>query len=238
MVESEEDVILFENQSLWKPPVSLTDCSSEYLKGNLIPYNLLENPFKKGKATSVSSEHESRIWSRLGILNTSKDVGSSSVGAPTSLDETSLYYAKSVPPIHSKRAIKRERRAQRKSKLSNWFDLPRGDFTKENQEDLEIIAKRHLLVPALHTRKEDGRKSYFQVGTVMDDPGSFYDRIPRKQRKKNLVDELLANAEYMRKQRRQYAALQKEKQDKRASVIRRKKQLKKAGKMKTVQIDE
>lgn len=32
----------------------------------------------------------------------------------------------------------------------------------------------------------------------MDDPGSFYDRIPRKQRKKNLVDELLANAEYMR----------------------------------------
>lgn len=54
-------------------------------------------------------------------------------------------------------------KAQKKSKLSNWFDLPRGDFSKENQEDLEIIAKRHVLVPALHTRKEDGRKSYFQV---------------------------------------------------------------------------
>ncbi|VDK35728.1 unnamed protein product [Taenia asiatica] len=233
----------FKTRCRWKPPVSLTDCSSEYLKDNPVPYNLLKNPFKKDKTGSVSLERENRIWSRLGMLNASKDtgstVGSSSVEAPSTPDNVSLYYARSVPPLHSKRAIKRERMAQRKSKLSNWFDLPRGDFSKENQEDLEVIAKRHILVPGLHIHKEDGRKSHFQVGTVMDDPGSFYDRIPRKQRKKNLVDELLANAEYMKRQRRLYAALQKEKQEKRASVLRRRKQqLKKAGKMKTVRIDK
>ncbi|VDM34765.1 unnamed protein product [Hydatigera taeniaeformis] len=187
---------------------------------------------------------ENRIWSRLGMLNDPKKNVSSTVGlpsleTPSTLGETSLYYANSVAPMQSKRAIKRERRAQKKSKLSNWFDLPRGDFSRENQEDLEIIAKRQILVPALHTRKEDGRKPYFQVGTVVDDPGSFYDRIPRKQRKKNLVDELLANAEYMRKQRRQYAALQKERQEKRASIHRKKKQqLKKARNMKTVKVGE
>ncbi|CDS37043.1 deoxynucleotidyltransferase terminal interacting [Echinococcus multilocularis] len=244
MEDEEEDFLLFENKNLWKPPVSLTDCSSEYLKDNPVPYNLLKNPFKKDKTGSVPAEYESRVWSRLGMLNAPEKVVRPAVGflsdaTPSTLDEANLYYARSVPPIRSKRAIKRERRSQKKSKLSNWFGLPRGDFSKENQEDLEVIAKRHILDPALHTRKEDGRKPYFQVGTVMDDPGSFYDRIPRKQRKKNLVDELLANAEYMKKQRRQYAILQKERQERRASVLRKKRQqLRKAGKIKTVEIED
>ncbi len=75
----------------------------------------------------------------------------------------SLYYAKSVPSLQSRREIKRERQAQKKAHLSKWFDLPRGDLTQENKEDLEIISKRRVLGLDLHTRKSDGRRTHFQV---------------------------------------------------------------------------
>jgi DNA-directed RNA polymerase subunit N (RpoN/RPB10) len=40
---------------------------------------------------------------------------------------------------------------------------------------------------------------FFQVGTVVDSHVDFYhDRVPKKERKKNLVDELMANADFQR----------------------------------------
>uniref|UniRef100_A0A5K3FW02 Fcf2 domain-containing protein n=1 Tax=Mesocestoides corti TaxID=53468 RepID=A0A5K3FW02_MESCO len=239
----EDDLVVFSGPRLWKPPVSLTDCSSEYLKDNPIPYYLLKNPFGKAKTKKISPAFEKQIWDGLGILNNPESkiemVDVVDLAPESITNIPSLYYAKSVPPIQSRREVKRERKALRKAKLSKWFDLPRGDLTQENKDDLEIISKRRVLGLDLHTRKADGRRTHFQVGTVVDDPGSFYDRIPRKQRKKNLVDELLANAEYMKKQRRQYAILQKAQQERRAAILRKKKQqLKKAGKTKTVEINE
>lgn len=39
----------------------------------------------------------------------------------------------------------------------------------------------------------------FQVGTVVDNPVDFYSsRIPKKQRKRTIVEELLADAEFRR----------------------------------------
>ncbi len=39
----------------------------------------------------------------------------------------------------------------------------------------------------------------FQVGTVVDSPVDFYSsRIPKKQRKRTMVEELLADAEFRR----------------------------------------
>ncbi|VDO92200.1 unnamed protein product [Schistosoma margrebowiei] len=88
--------------------------------------------------------------------------------------------------------------AERKSKLSNWFDLPRPDVTEEDRDDLELIRLRRAISSDTHVRRSDGKSAYFQRGVVVDDPGSFYDRLPRKQRGKTLVDELLANAEIMK----------------------------------------
>nr|CDS25670.1 deoxynucleotidyltransferase terminal interacting [Hymenolepis microstoma] len=241
-MDEEEDKILFSENSLWKPPINLSDCSSEYLKDNVIPYHLLKNPFKKEKCETVSEDYESRIWSRLGLLNdTDTKLITSAAGPSSSAHESSgpsLYYTRTINPILSKREIQRRRKSEKRSKLAEWFDLPRGDFSQENQEDREIVAMRNVLSSDLHTRKADGRRAHFHVGTVVDDPGSFYDRVPRKQRKKNLVDELLANAEYMKKQRRQYAKLQKEKQEKRAAAIRKmKQQQKRAGRTNRVEVD-
>ncbi|VDN96175.1 unnamed protein product [Rodentolepis nana] len=240
-MDAEEDQILFFENSLWKPPINLSDCSSEYLKDNVIPYHLLKNPFKKEKREHISEDYENRIWSRLGLLNDTDTRLITSDGPSSSTHEAcvpSLYYTKASNPILSKREIQRQRKLEKRSKLAGWFDLPRGDFNQENKDDREIVAMRNVLSSDLHTRKADGRRAHFHVGTIVDDPGSFYDRVPRKQRKKNLVDELLANAEYMKKQRRQYAKIQKEKQEKRAAALRKmKQQQKKAGRINRVEVD-
>ena len=38
----------------------------------------------------------------------------------------------------------------------------------------------------------------YQMGKVINGPSEFYSRIPKKQQKKSLVDELLADAEFKR----------------------------------------
>jgi len=50
-----------------------------------------------------------------------------------------------------------------------------------------------------------GLPKYFQIGTVVDSPYEFYsDRIPTKARKKTLVDELIADAEFRKYNKRKY----------------------------------
>lgn len=47
--------------------------------------------------------------------------------------------------------------------------------------------------------QEDSLWASFQVGTVLDSPADFYHaRIPKKERKKTIVEELLADSEFRR----------------------------------------
>lgn len=48
----------------------------------------------------------------------------------------------------------------------------------------------------------------FQIGQVIESPADFYhSRIPQKQRKKTLVDELLADAEFKNKCKKKYKTI-------------------------------
>ncbi|RTG88749.1 uncharacterized protein DC041_0006768, partial [Schistosoma bovis] len=180
----------------WKPPIKLSDCSSEYLQNCPVDYSLLENPFAS-KPDVYNAEQEAKLWQGLGILTTSTSVVDGE-----------------KPPSE----------AERKSKLSNWFDLPRPDVTEEDRDDLELIRLRRAISSDTHVRRSDGKSAYFQRGVVVDDPGSFYDRLPRKQRGKTLVDELLANAEIMKAQRKRYAKIARAMAEKRAAIKRKEQQ--------------
>lgn len=51
-----------------------------------------------------------------------------------------------------------------------------------------------------------------QVGKVLDSPADYYtDRVPQKARKSTLVDELMADAEFQRYNKRKYAEILEEK---------------------------
>ncbi|CAH8653516.1 unnamed protein product [Heterobilharzia americana] len=207
MDEAELSFIPHSTSYVWKPPIKLSDCSSEYLKACSVDYK----PY--------NAKQEAKLWQGLGVLKT--DTTEVQNEKPASENP---YYLTSVPGLHSKRELKRIRRAERKSKLSNWFDLPRPDVTEEDRDDLELIRLRRAISSDTHVRKSDGKSSYFQRGVVVDDPGSFYDRLPRKQRGKTLVDELLSNAEIMKVQRKRYAKIARAMAEKRAAVRRREQQ--------------
>ncbi|CAH8664017.1 unnamed protein product [Schistosoma margrebowiei] len=218
MDEEELSFIPYNTSYVWKPPIKLSDCSSEYLQNCPVDYSLLENPFTS-KPDVYDAEQEAKLWQGLGILTTS----TSEVNSEKPPSENP-YYLTAVPGLHSKRELKRIRRAERKSKLSNWFDLPRPDVTEEDRDDLELIRLRRAISSDTHVRRSDGKSAYFQRGVVVDDPGSFYDRLPRKQRGKTLVDELLANAEIMKAQRKRYAKIARAMAEKRAAIKRKEQQ--------------
>uniref|UniRef100_A0A915Q2N9 Fcf2 pre-rRNA processing C-terminal domain-containing protein n=1 Tax=Setaria digitata TaxID=48799 RepID=A0A915Q2N9_9BILA len=106
------------------------------------------------------------------------------------------------------RALKRERKMDReRTKGDDWYNLPAGEMTEERERDLEIIQMRDSLDSKARYRKNDRHvlPKYFQVGFVVETKADFYSsRIPKKLRKKTIVEELLADVDLQTKQRKKY----------------------------------
>ncbi|KAL1492076.1 hypothetical protein ABEB36_012571 [Hypothenemus hampei] len=138
----------------------------------------------------------------------------------------------SIPPYEvPKRRLQAERKKEReKTKGKNWFGLPATEMTEEVKRDLEIIQMRSVLDPKHFYKKNDLKvlPKYFQVGKVLDSPLEFYsNRLTKKERKKTLVDELLADAEFQKYNKRKYKEIMEEKQKTHYKSWRQAKRLKK-----------
>ncbi|XP_075012415.1 deoxynucleotidyltransferase terminal-interacting protein 2 isoform X1 [Calonectris borealis] len=108
-----------------------------------------------------------------------------------------------VPPFReSLHQLKKQRRAEReKTTGDGWFGMKAPEITSELKNDLKVLKMRASLDPKHFYKKNDrdGLPKYFQVGTVIDSPIDFYhSRIPKKQRKRTIVEELLADSEFRR----------------------------------------
>ncbi|XP_062992044.1 deoxynucleotidyltransferase terminal-interacting protein 2 [Elgaria multicarinata webbii] len=114
-----------------------------------------------------------------------------------------------IPPIReSIHQLKKQRRAERaKTTGDGWFGMKAPEMTDELKNDLKALKMRTAIDPKRFYKKNDreGPPKYFQVGTVVDSPADFYHaRIPKKERKKNIVEELLADSEFRRYNKRKY----------------------------------
>ncbi|KAH9395793.1 Deoxynucleotidyltransferase terminal-interacting protein 2 [Tyrophagus putrescentiae] len=104
-----------------------------------------------------------------------------------------------------------------KSRLPDWFDMPRvAEVTKDLEKDLAALQMRHVWNAKSFYKKsalegvggKDPTARYFQLGTVVEDKADFYaDRLPKRARKQTIVDELLADQEVRATQKRRMAAL-------------------------------
>ncbi|XP_029393994.1 deoxynucleotidyltransferase terminal-interacting protein 2 [Mus pahari] len=108
-----------------------------------------------------------------------------------------------VPPYsESKRQLQKQRRKERQKTAGNgWFGMKAPELTDELKNDLRALKMRAGMDPKRFYKKNDrdGFPKYFQVGTIVDNPADFYhSRIPKKQRKKTIVEELLADSEFRR----------------------------------------
>uniref|UniRef100_A0AAG5DJP1 Fcf2 pre-rRNA processing C-terminal domain-containing protein n=1 Tax=Anopheles atroparvus TaxID=41427 RepID=A0AAG5DJP1_ANOAO len=112
--------------------------------------------------------------------------------------------------------LKKLNRAERKkTKGRNWFDMAAPEITPEVSNELTLIKMRSVLDPKKVYGRVEKRKTpkYFEIGTVIESPLDHYnERGIKRSKKQSLVDELLADAEFQKYNKRKYAeALEKKK---------------------------
>ncbi|KAG8435557.1 hypothetical protein GDO86_013481 [Hymenochirus boettgeri] len=122
----------------------------------------------------------------------------------------------SVQPYkESLNQLKKQRKAEReKTTGRGWFDMKAPEMTEEIKNDLKALKMRRAMDPKRFYKKNDreGFPKYFQVGTIVDSPLDFYtSRIPKKQRKRTIVEELLADSEFRRYNKKKYKEISAEK---------------------------
>ena len=130
----------------------------------------------------------------------------------------------------SLRQKKRERRADKAStKGKGWFDMKAPELTEEQKNDLTVLKMRSALDPKRFYKNNDvqGLPKYVEFGTVIESPAEFYSsRIPKKQRKKSIVAELLADSDLKSYNKRKLEEIQEAKM-KETGVYKKVKRLKK-----------
>ncbi|KAF9412287.1 hypothetical protein HW555_009178 [Spodoptera exigua] len=115
----------------------------------------------------------------------------------------------------SKNKLKALRRKEReKTKGPGWFNLPAPEITEELKNDLQVLKMRSALDPKHFYKKNDMEvlPKYFQVGRIMDSAlDHVNERLTKKQRKRTMVDELLADAEFQKYNKKKYKEIVDEK---------------------------
>lgn len=92
----------------------------------------------------------------------------------------------------------------------DWYNIKSPELTEEVKRDLDILQMRNILDPKRFYKHNDRRAKpkHFQVGRIMDNAADFYSsRVPKKQRKGNLAEELLEDAQFQQYQKRKYNEL-------------------------------
>ncbi|KAJ2708534.1 dTDP-fucopyranose mutase [Coemansia spiralis] len=92
----------------------------------------------------------------------------------------------------------RERAREREQTAGKqWFGMKAPAMTPELKNDLRVLQLRNVLDPKRFYKKSTTAKGipkYFESGTIVEGPTEFYSgRLTKKERRSNLVDEVLAD---------------------------------------------
>ncbi|XP_043475344.1 deoxynucleotidyltransferase terminal-interacting protein 2 [Leptopilina heterotoma] len=131
--------------------------------------------------------------------------------------------------VSDKKLKERRKRQRDKTKGKQWFNLPAPEMTEEVKRDLEIIQMRSALDPKQFYKRNDMKTlpKYFQIGKVVDSPLDYYSgRMTNKERKRTIVDELMADAEFAKYNKRKYKEIIEEKNKRNYKAHRHAKRLK------------
>ncbi|KAJ1811708.1 rrna-processing protein fcf2 [Coemansia sp. RSA 2599] len=165
------------------------------------------NQTKKPQALAVSLKikPEIRDPSKM-LLKTNKATGMTRLNTETAYAEskgtagidTVIESKKPAPDPTAKRLSKKAAmEAKEQTAGKSWFGMKAPVLTDELKNDLRVLQLRNILDPKRFYKKSAGVQKipkYFEVGTVVEGATEFYSaRMTRKERKSNIVDELLAD---------------------------------------------
>ncbi|XP_013183347.2 deoxynucleotidyltransferase terminal-interacting protein 2 [Amyelois transitella] len=142
------------------------------------------------------------LKSKLGSVDVEKEMRKSILKPGIEKEHSLPGYNVSDKKLKALRKKERE-----KTKGPGWFNLPAPEITEELKNDLQILKMRSALDPKHFYKKNDMEvlPKYFQVGKVMDSPlDHVNERLTRKERKRTMVDELLADAEFQKYNKKKY----------------------------------
>ncbi|KAL5501411.1 EFM5 [Sanghuangporus vaninii] len=121
-----------------------------------------------------------------------------------------------------KLAKKEKKQLKKRTAGPQWFDLPAPDSAELPRlyREVEALRLRNAMDPKRFYRREPGEgkgikglPEYFAIGTIVTTSTPFGttsgDNLPRIERKRNLVDELVADSEAKRYAKRKFEDLQK-----------------------------
>ena len=140
-----------------------------------------------------------------------------------------------IKPKLGKRALARQKQQERsKTKGSDWFDMKAPEVTEEVKRDLEVLQMRNAIDPKKFYKKNDRNvlPKFFQVGQYIDGPLDRNTSNEKKSKKKSLVDELMADAEFKKYNKRKYTEIIEEKSKLQPKRFRGKSKSKKGNKAK------
>jgi len=123
------------------------------------------------------------------------------------LADSSDIYGRSSRPYSSAASQSSAQSAVTSGKA--WFDLPATAMTEEMKLDLRAVRMRGALDPKRFYKALDRPGKFVQLGTVVEGRDEFYtSRLARKERRTNLVEELLADTKTRAYTKRKYNAIQ------------------------------
>jgi len=151
-------------------------------------------------------------------LETNLDIKKSSRSKDSSDNQVAKLMKKSVLPPdmekekncpvfnQSKYSITKERKKQAQETAGpGWYNLPKTELTDEVKRDLQVLKMRKVLNTKQHYKREDSKAipKFFQMGTIIEGSHEYYSsRISKKERKRTMVDELLADSEFRKKNKK------------------------------------
>jgi hypothetical protein len=115
----------------------------------------------------------------------------------------------------------------------NWYNLPRTNLTPELKRDLQLLRMRDVLDPKRHYKKEGSKPQvpeFSQVGTIIEGPTEFFSaRLLNRDRKRTLVEEVLAGENASHRFKSKYDEIQAAKTSGKKAHYKKMKALRKNG---------
>eukprot|EP00002_Diphylleia_rotans_P018916 TRINITY_DN3657_c0_g1_i2.p1 TRINITY_DN3657_c0_g1~~TRINITY_DN3657_c0_g1_i2.p1 ORF type:complete len:203 (-),score=53.84 TRINITY_DN3657_c0_g1_i2:52-660(-) len=168
---------------------------------------------KKANRNKASKEIESVRGVKLSVLKETTSIISNAIQNQTAHEMAALAKKTTgltvrTPAISPKAAIKASYKG---AETKKWADMEETKITAEAKLDLQALKLRNYLDPKVHykTKEKHGLPTKFQIGTVVENAAEFYSaRIPKKQRKQTLLEELVADVEINQRLKKKFNQIQ------------------------------
>ncbi|CAG2212780.1 Deoxynucleotidyltransferase terminal-interacting protein 2 [Mytilus edulis] len=187
--------------------------------------SLNSNKAKK-KVGSLSSSLQTKIQISDNYFITTSDKKSNKKTKSNVADLDEVMKKKSVitpdfensfpqKPVEKVRDNKKQRRKEKaKTKGNGWYNMEAPEMTEEKKNDLMVLHMRKAVDPKRFYKNNDtvSLPKFFQLGTVVESSADFYHSgFPKETEKSNMVEELLADAEFRKYNKRKYVEIQEQK---------------------------